>query len=453
MVLARNKYSLDAQRMHTSQATCKQFAKIIDQDCPAKGLRVAYIMSRFPKITETFILREMIEMQKLGTEVEVFPLQRENAKIVQPEAKPFVSRAQFTPLLSLAITGANLITMIRNPLRYLATIWILLRANWGSSRYFTAAFIFFPKSVYLASVMRRQGIQHIHAHFASHPAAAAWIIHRFSGIGYSFVAHGSDLHRDQHMLKEKVQDARFVAAISEYNRKMIAEVCGNQYRDKIHVVHCGIDSVLFARRSIPTSFDQASGPFRILCIGTLHEVKGQRFLIEACKILDDEKLDWQCAFIGDGSDRNMLENLARELGVHDRIVFHGACTSDTVRRELLLSDALVTPSVMSRDGRREGIPVVLMEAMASGVNCIASQISGIPELVEDGVTGFLTPQRDAKAIAKALLQLASDSDLRLRMSQAAVEKIMVSFTLRQNAMLLMELLDNAVSGKEIEHVT
>jgi glycosyltransferase involved in cell wall biosynthesis len=312
--------------------------------------------------------------------------------------------------------------------------------------------LFFPKSVYLASMMQRRGIQHIHAHFASHPAAAAWIIHRFSGIGYSFVAHGSDLHRDQHMLKEKVHDARFVAAISEYNRNMILDVCGSQYQSKIDVVHCGIDPTRFAPRSTPTPFDQANGPFRLLCIGTLHEVKGQRFLIEACKILSDKKMDWQCHFIGDGSDRSMLEALARELGVHDRIVFHGTCTSDTVRRELLLSDVLVTPSVMSRDGRREGIPVVLMEAMATGIPCIASRISGIPELVEDGITGILTPQRDVPSIANAALRLASDSNLRQTMGQAAVGKIQASFTLRQNALLLIDLIARAVSEKGLHHV-
>src|SRR3990172_3671520 len=200
-------------------------------------LKVAYIMSRFPKLTETFILYEMLAMQKQGIQVEVYPLLRERIEVMHPEAMQFVEAAHYQPFISPSILRANLHFLRKKPRAYLETFWVLLRANWGSFGFFTGALGIFPKVVLFAYQMEAENINHVHAHFASHPAAAGFIIHRLVGIPYSFTAHGSDLHRDRHMLREKVAESAFVAAISEYNKELIVSECDGKYRDKVTIIH------------------------------------------------------------------------------------------------------------------------------------------------------------------------------------------------------------------------
>jgi len=401
-------------------------------------LKVAYIMSRFPKLTETFILYEMLAMEKQGIVVEVYPLLREKIEVMHPEARRFVDSAHYQPFISLSIIRANLHFLLKKPGVYLGTLWSLLRANWGSLGFFTGALGIFPKVVLFASQMDAENIDHVQAHFASHPAAAGYIIHRLVGIPFSFTAHGSDLHRDRHMLREKVAEAKFVVAISDYNRNLIVSECRGKYQEKVTVIHCGVDTEVFHLRTDKTPYEKGENPFMILCIGTLHEVKGQAYLIEACQKLHERGTDFICHFVGDGPDRTMLTRLVDQAGLSEKIRFHGRLTRDEIARLLQDADVLAAPSVPTRDGRREGIPVVLMEAMGSGVPVIASNISGIPELVEDSVSGLLVPPRDATSLAMALESCISDPELRQRLGQAGREKVQGDFDLNENAVKLAE---------------
>jgi len=424
--------------------TALRFAKApssVEATAPSSvPFHVAYVMSRFPKLTETFVLREMVELEKSGVKVSVYPLQRERTKTIHAAAIPFVTRACFTPWLSVAILWANIQFFLRNPRRYLSTFGTLIKANFGCWRYLSGAILFFPKIVYLAARMRRDGIRHVQAHFASHPAMAAWTIHQLVGIPYSFTAHGSDLHRDRHMLLEKVAAAAAVITISEYNRRMILEECGDQFADKVHVIHCGINPHDFPPRTVATPFERGDGPFRIICVGTLHEVKGQRYLLEACGKLRAAGLDLFCQFLGDGPDREALQQLADELGVRDHVEFCGSRTTDEVRRLMAESDVIVAPSVPTADGRREGIPVVLMEGLGTGLPAIASRLSGIPELIRDEETGLLVPPRDAAAIAEAIHRLARNPTLRRQLAEAGCELVQREFHVVTNTLLLRRLL-------------
>jgi len=401
-------------------------------------LKVAYIMSRFPKLTETFILYEMLAMQKQGVQVEVYPLLREQTKVMHPEAAGFVEAAHFQPFISLTILRANLYFLLRTPRTYLGTLWTLLRANWGSIRFFTGALGIFPKSVFFAHQMKRENIGHVHAHFASHPAAAGFIIHRLAGIPYSFTAHGSDLHRDRHMLREKVAEAAFVVAISKYNKELIVSECQGNYRDKVVVVHCGVDTQVFRDQSRATLRENNKHSFMILCIGTLHEVKGQAYLIEACARLQEKGIDFVCHFVGDGPDRKPLTELAERLGLSTKVRFHGQQKRERVAQLLQEADVLVAPSVPTKDGRREGIPVVLIEAMSSSVPVLASHISGIPELVINESTGLLAPPRDVTALAEALERYYRDPALRKRLGQSGRQKVVEEFDLYKNATRLIQ---------------
>ncbi len=398
------------------------------------SLRVAYLVSRFPKLTETFVLYEVLSLRASGLDIQLFPLRRERTTVVHAEAQQVVETAHFTPLLlSLQLVWAHLYFAFTRPRRYLSTIDTILRANFGSLRYFTGAVLYFPKAGLLAWKMKRLGIQHIHAHFASHPAAVAYVIHRPVGIPYSFTAHGSDLHRDRHMLREKVLAADSVVTISQYNRNIITRECGAGSAEKTRVIHCGVDNAKFAYRPSPTAFDRKDGPFKIVCTGTLHEVKGQTYLIDACRALRDRHLDFECHFIGDGPDRKMLQSLADDFGLSASVVLHGRLPQQEVAAHLQSADVLVAPSVPTKCGRREGIPVVLMEAMASGVPVIASDLSGIPELVDHGRSGLLTPPRDAEKLSEALLQLYHDSVLRKKLASCGRLKVEQDFDLHKNA--------------------
>ncbi len=403
----------------------------------AQGPKVAYIMSRFPKITETFILYEMVALAQQEVQVEVYPLLREPTKVVHPEAIPFVKRAHFQPFLSWPILRAHAHFLRRKPRAYLSTLWTLLRANMGSVRFLSGALGIFPKTVYFARRMEAEGVTHVHAHFASHPAAGAFIIHRLVGIPYSFTAHGSDLHRDRHMLREKVAEAAFVVAISTYNRDLIIKECRGQFSDKVAVIHCGVDTQVF-QAVRKADHKPAGGPFAILCTGTFHEVKGQTYLLAACRQLLERGINFACHFVGDGPDRQILIEQTDQAGLSEHVHFHGLLPRREVVAMLQHADVLAAPSVPSKDGRREGIPVVLMEAMASGVPVVASRLSGIPELVEDERSGLLVPPRDAQALADALERIFRDPALGQRLAQAGRDKIMREFDLHTNATILAQ---------------
>jgi len=403
--------------------------------------RVAYMMSRFPKITETFILYEMLGFEEAGACVEVFPLRREKTTKMHPEAAAFVDRAHFLPTLSLEIIRDNIRMFLMHPVLWSGTLWTIIRANLGCRRLLVGALAVFPKCVTMARRMKQLRVTHIHAHFASHPAAAAWMIHQFSGIPYSFVAHGSDLHRDQNMLAEKVRDAAIVVAISNYNRQIILEKAGAEYSDKVKVIHCGVNPADF--RPVKKGSSAASQDLlHVLCIGTLHEVKGQTYLIDAARIVAANGVRLKLHLIGDGPDQEMLESKVNQAGLGDLVVFEGRRDRHEIIQLLQAADILVAPSVPTANGRREGIPVVLMEAMASALPVISSRLSGIPELVKHEVNGLLTEPGDTAAIAAALQRLCDDDALRRRLGTAGQKTVEEHFNL---AMSVRKILDYIIS--------
>lgn len=295
----------------------------------------------------------------------------------------------------------------------------------------------FPKAVYFARQMELLGVRHLHAHFANHPAAAAFVIHQLSGIAYSFTAHGADLQVDQHMLREKVRDAKFVASISTDNRRLIEQVCGAELASRVKIVRCGVDTKVFD--APPPTPASGGAPLSIVCTGTLYEVKGHAYLIDACRLLRERNVPFVCRLIGDGPLLEQLNHQVSEAGLTDHVLFLGRQTRQQIAAWLQTADVLVAPSVPTAQGRREGIPVVLMEAMASGLPVVASRISGIPELVEHETTGLLVPPRDPPALADALAELASDPARRSALGAAGRAKVLAEFDLDKNAQQLLAL--------------
>jgi glycosyltransferase involved in cell wall biosynthesis len=395
-------------------------------------LTVAYIMSRFPKLTETFILDELGAVDRQGVRIELFPLLRERTTVMHPEAAAWVERAHYLPFLSLAILRSNVAMLVGHPRRYLGTLGAMLRGTVGSLNFFVGGLGIFPKTVHAATEMRRLGVQHVHCHFATHPALAGFLIHRLVGIPYSFTAHGSDLHVDRTMLCRKAAEAAFSVTVSAANRAVFEGECGGAVRG-LEVIHCGIDGSVFQPTPRP-----ATGTLQVTCVGTLHEVKGQRFLVDAAAILVERGVDVAVTFIGDGPDRAALEARVAELGLGSRVIFAGQRRRAEVLERLAATDVLVAPSVPTAEGKREGLPVVLIEALAAGVPAVASDLSGIPEIVETDVTGILVPPGDASAIADALERLARDPELRARLAAGGRARVAAEFDLDTNARRLIE---------------
>ncbi|MEO8228382.1 MAG: glycosyltransferase family 4 protein [Chloroflexota bacterium] len=397
-------------------------------------LRVAYVMSRFPKLTETFILFEMAAVERQGPEIRLFPLLRERESAMHPEAAPYVARATYLPFLSPAILGSHGYFLRHAPRRYLGTLGAMLRGTWRSPNFLLGGIGIFPKVVHAARLMQRDGVSHVHCHFATHPALAGFLIQRLVGIPYSFTAHGSDLHVDRTMLCRKVAEAAFTVTISDDNRAVFERECGGPITS-LEVIHCGVDTTVFHPVPRMAASDR---PLAILAIGTLHEVKGQTHLIEACRLLATAGVPFTCRFVGEGPDRAALEHQVADAGLSDRVEFLGRRTRAEIASLIGSSDVLVAASVPTRSGKREGIPVVLMEAMSAGLPVVASALSGIPELVVDGSSGLTVPPGDAAAIAAALRRLHVDPELRTRLGVAARERVMAEFDVDRNAHRLIE---------------
>lgn len=400
------------------------------------GLRVAYLMSRFPKLTETFVLYEMLALEDRGVAVEVFPLIRQPEATRHPEAGRLMRGAHYHPFLSSGTLGATWHFLRKDPARLLRVGWEVLSGTWGSANFFFGALGILPKTLFFAREMERLGVQHVHAHFANHPSLAAFIVGRLTGIPYSFTAHGSDLHVERRMLEAKVRSAAFVVTVSSYNKDLIAEECGEDVRDKIRIIHCGVDPEAFSPADRPDG--GADESLRVVCVASLEEVKGHRFVIEACRRLEHRGVSVDCDLVGTGPLLRDLTAQARKAGLRDRIRFHGGLPRPEVARILKQAHVAVLASHPTPSGKREGIPVALMEAMATGLPVVASAVSGIPELIQHEVSGILVPPGDPEALADAFARLADDRDLREWMGSAGRHKVMREFNLHTGAGRMVE---------------
>lgn len=402
---------------------------------------IAYLMSRFPKLTETFVLYEMLELRRLNFRVLALPLRLEQESAAHPETQEPDEDIFPAPLLSWRTLAINLKWLIRHPLRYLSTALRAAAENLGSPKFFAGALLYFPKAVVFADTAKRLGVSHIHAHFASHPAMAAWIINRLSSISYSFTAHGTDLHVCQHMLREKTKRAAFAVTVSDYNRRFVAGHCGEQTARKFEVLRCGTDLSAFAPRTKPKPENDS---LQILCIASFREVKGHRILIDTCARLRERGIRFHCRLIGYGPEEGTIVRQIQTRGLAEEVLVEGAKTRPEVIAALGEADVQMLSSIQTRSGSREGIPVALMEGMACGLPVVASRLSGIPELVEEGVSGLLFTPGDADEAADAIERLANDPALRAQMGRAARERVETSYDLAKNARALAERIQSEI---------
>jgi len=395
-------------------------------------------MSRFPLISETFILREMVELEWSGWHLELYPLVLEHPPVVHDEAKPWIARAHFISLLSGEIFIENLRMFFQQPLNYIST---MLKAIWGnrsSINFLLRAIFLFPKAVWMARHMPESGVVHIHAHYASHSSFVAWLINRLTGIPFSVTVHAHDIFKRKTMLATKLKEAQFIIAISDFNVRYLEDIVGSWVTDKMHVIHCGIIPELYSPREAEPG---PSETFEVINIGSLQLYKGHRHLIEACKILRDKGIPIHCRIIGSGELHGKLKLMISTYGLDGIVELVGMKTQKEVAMMLPTAHCYVQPSIVGKLGKMEGIPVSLMEALACSVPVIATDLSGIPELVRDCETGFLVAPNSAEALSEAMLKVFHEPEYAQNLACAGRSLVLQEFELTKNVKRLSSIFD------------
>ena len=396
---------------------------------------VAVLLSRFPLVTETFILREIEELERQGQPVRLVPLLRERPAVVHPEATPWMARALYTPWVPAA-GAAALRRAARRPEARRA-IGEVLRGMAPSPAFLARTVALLPKALHLAERLAGEGITHLHAHFATHPATVAWLASRVAPLGYSVTVHAHDLFVDRTFLGPKLLGARFVRAVSAFNRDYLLERWP-ALAGRVHVVHVGVEPERYAAGGERAPAD---GPPLVLCVAALKPYKGIPVLLAACERLLAGGVELRCAVVGSGPLRAELEAEVGRRGLGERVRLLGALPQGEVTALVREAAVIAQPSVVARDGQMEGIPVALMEGGAAGKPLVAASLSGIPELVEDGVTGLLFPPGDDAALADRLARVLSDEGLARRLGAAAARRVRERFALRGTTAELLALLD------------
>jgi glycosyltransferase involved in cell wall biosynthesis len=372
---------------------------------------VAYLVSRYPAVSHTFILREVQGLRALGLRVEVASV---NAPDRPPERMTDDERAEAVHTYGLKQHGvAGALAALgwaaaTRPLALLLTLREALGYGRGLKRIYALAYA--VEAAMVARWMSRRGLQHLHVHFGNEAAAVGTLARTLGALGLSITIHGPDEFDDVpgQRLRQKVEAADRVVCISQFARSQLMRLTAPAHWAKLQLCRLGVDSALFA----PAAPVRAPGPVRLLSVGRLAPAKGQLLLVQACAALHREGLPFELVIVGDGPDRARLEDAVRRQRLGSCVRFTGALNQAEVRAELARADAFVLPSLA------EGIPVVLMEAMASGVPCVTSPVNGIPELIQHDHSGLLATPGDAQALAVQLQRVITDATLRRRLATA-----------------------------------
>lgn len=405
-------------------------------------MRLGYILSRYPLLSETFILREMQELERRGHNLAIFPLLAVTKGMRHDgvaELRARVWQESWLPLASLAYWA------VRAPITLLGTLVAAAWSNRSDRRLLAGVLAYWPKALVIARRMRNEGIGQVHAHYATHPAYVAWVVKKLTGIPYSFTVHAHDLYCHRAMLGTKVMHARGVITISDYNRRLLGELMPQAAAaTPITVVRCGVRVANYERLA---SGRPESPRLRVLSVGSLQPYKGQAHLIAACARLCRQGVELECRIVGGGELRRSLERQIEGERLERRVRLVGPQTEQQIQAWLKWGEVFVLPSIVdARTGQTEGIPVALMEAMAAGMAVVASKLSGIPELVQSG-EGLLVAPCKPEEIAAALLRLR-DPELRRQLGVAAQKRVRREYDLPTNVAALAAALGWSVAQRE-----
>jgi glycosyltransferase involved in cell wall biosynthesis len=403
----------------------------------AQSIPLAYITQSFPGLTITFIYREIAALEHKGFNITTFAIWKPSKEALSQESRHWVDKTCYAfPISWGKFLQAHLYFLLTRPVRYVSTaVFVLTRKGESWKNRLRTAY-HFAEAVYLAKEMEKRGIRHIHAHFEINAASIALVVSRLLNISFSFTAHNT-FFTDRLILRDKVREARFIVAISEFTRQFLLRLCPGENSNKIHIVHCGLSPGDFLP-PVPRSTNDVP---LLLFVGQLAERKGAPVLVEACKLLRERGLAFHCVIVGDGPQRPLIEQMLDAYALRDKVELAGIVFQEHLKKHLNCADIFVLPCVTASNGDMDGIPVSLMEAMAMEIPVVSTQVSGIPELIQDNHSGLLTPEKDKVALADALQRLLQHPELRLELGQAGRRKVVQEFDIHKNADQLAALFE------------
>jgi colanic acid/amylovoran biosynthesis glycosyltransferase len=377
---------------------------------------IAYLINQYPRVSHSFIRREISALEQAGFAVARYSVRRAAEALVDPADQAEQARTRILleagPLVLLL---AVLRTVLGRPRRFLRALGLTLAIGRRADRGWIAHAAYLAQACLLREWLAAASVVHLHAHFATNPAAVAMLCRVLGGPPYSFTVHGPHEFDSPafHAMTVKIERAAFVAAVSSFGRSQLYRWCSHRHWPKIQVVRCGVDRSYLAEAPSPVP-----DSVRLVCVGRLCEQKGQLLLVQALGRLAAAQVPCELVLVGDGELRDQIESLAADLAVTDRLTITGWATGDEVRRQLLAARALVLPSFA------EGLPVVIMEALALGRPVISTYIAGIPELVEPGGCGWLVPAGSVSRLVDAMREvLAAPVDVLSDMGRAGRERV------------------------------
>ena len=392
-------------------------------------LRIGYVVKMFPRLSETFVLNEVLELERRGVELTIFSLKKPDEGRFQPQLSCL--RAPVVYLEDIAS---------KKGLAALTRSWPALRPHrdqaWEAlDRAFAQpdGLELLLASAVVAGTAAERRLHHLHAHFASSPTTVAYLASRLSGLAFSFTAHAKDIYLntvDAAFLQEKLKAARFVVTVCEFNRHHLLSSFKGLDPEAIRVIYNGIDLDLF-------SFEAETREEKlILSVGRLVPKKGFDVLLEACAILRSRGVPFRCAIVGDGPERGRLEMLLRERRLTGAVELLGARTQAEVLAGLKRATVLALACIEDRDGNRDGLPTVLLEALGTGCPVVSTPLTGIPEIVASGRDGLLVPPGDPTALAEALTSVLTSPSVRAEWARRGRRKAEERFDLKKSAAAL-----------------
>jgi glycosyltransferase involved in cell wall biosynthesis len=397
--------------------------------------RIAYLLHRFPRVTDTFIRREIRSLQRAGTEIKVISVWRPSPSESTPDIlSEWRADTQFVlPTPAASILKSLLVSLFRSPGRFLATAHLAISTSRPGFRGFAYQVFYFIEAVLTADILRSSHINHVHNHIGDQSATVTMLAARLAGIGYSITFHGWPVFFDARYsrIKEKVLGAQFTRSISYFCRSQLMMFSESEDLASFKIVHCGVTVGKYAFRPPREKVN------RLFCAARLSPEKGHACSIRALKILCEKGYDLELRLAGDGPSKGFLKGLSLDMGVSDRVNFLGNLTEDEVIGELQASDLFVLSSFV------EGVPVSAMEAMAVGVPVIATNVAGTSELIEDGRTGMLVRPADPECLADAITRMIEDYPFRIEAARLGRLKVADQFDVdRETAKLNKYLLDS-----------
>lgn len=402
-------------------------------------LRIAYMTGEYPRATDTFIQREVAALRQRGVHVETLSIRKPKTQ----EAGGTEQQAEqsgtyyLLPPCAIEMIKAHVGLLMRSPDRYFTGIALALRVRPPGFKALIRQIAYFMEGALVARRMRAHDLIHLHNHFANSSCSVAMLAAAMGGFSFSFTMHGPAEFFEPHYWRvdEKIRRARFICCISHFCRSQAMIFAPRAKWDRMHIVHCGIDP-----NEYPPRVHQGRGR-RMLFVGRLAAAKGLPVLIEAVSIVRKRFFDVELTIAGDGPDRQELQSMAQQLGLAGSIRLLGYQSQAQVRGLLAETDVFAMASFA------EGVPVVLMEAMAAGVPVVATRIAGVPELVDDGVSGLLVPPGDAASLAVGIERLLQDAALRNRFAASGRQKVGGEFNTDIESRRLCQILTGALDGQ------